>query len=87
MIDVLFVGGTTEYKLGEQAVSAIRKAQELGKKVHVGRVNSKKRVEIFNSLKVDSVDGTYLIFGPDTNFPNLERWMKSANDYRQEVFF
>lgn len=87
MIDVLFVGGTTEYKLGEQAVSAIRKAQELGKKVHVGRVNSKKRVEIFNSLKVDSIDGTYLIFGPDTNFPNLERWMKSANDYRQEVFF
>lgn len=87
MIDVLFVGGTTSYKLGDQARQAIRKAQDLGKKVHVGRVNSKRRVEIFNSLKVDSIDGTFLIFGPDTNLPALERWMHSANNYRQEVFF
>lgn len=87
MIDVLFVGGTTSYKLGDEARKAIRKAQELGKKVHVGRVNSKRRVEIFNSLKVDSIDGTFLIFGPNTNFPKLERWVKSANNYRQEVFF
>lgn len=87
MIDVLFVGGTTSYKLGQDARTAIQKAQSLGKKVHVGRVNSRRRVEIFNSLKVDSIDGTFLIFGPDTNFPKLERWMNSANNYRQEVLF
>ena len=77
--DVLFVGGTTEFKLGAEARALVAEAKSRGKFVHVGRVNSRKRIRYASLIGADSVDGTYLVFGPDTNLPKLTRWMNEVN--------
>lgn len=59
-IQAIFIGGSTEWKLSHCAQNIIKTAQLLGKWVHVGRVNSPKRFERFEALKVDSIDGTGL---------------------------
>ena len=59
-IAAIFIGGTTEWKLGPHAKAVIRAAQAIGKYVHVGRVNTPGRFEYFDSLGVDSIDGTGL---------------------------
>lgn len=73
--DVLFIGGTTEFKLGETARELAAHAKKLGMWVHMGRVNSAKRFRYAESIGCDSADGTYLIFGPDTNLPKLMSWV------------
>jgi hypothetical protein len=72
--DVLFVGGSTEFKLGLGA-HAIAAAQARRKWVHMGRVNSYKRLRVAAALGCDSADGTFLKFGPDVNEPRLLRWL------------
>lgn len=57
-IACLFVGGSTEFKLGPIAREAIGIAQSGGLLVHVGRVNSYRRLRRFRELDVDSVDGS-----------------------------
>lgn len=53
----LFVGGTTEWKL--QHMSKLREiAHQYHKTIHVGRVNSGKRVRLCFNSGVDSVDGS-----------------------------
>lgn len=74
--DVLFIGGTTEWKLGPHAIRLIREAQARGKGTHVGRVNSEKRFRAFAAVGVDSVDGTYLTYGPDINLGRLLAWIR-----------
>lgn len=59
--DVLFVGGSTEHKL-EQSYPFIWEAKQRGKWVHVGRVNSAKRIGAF--WMADSCDGTTLAVEP-----------------------
>lgn len=59
-ISAIFIGGTTEWKLGQHAKAVIRAAQAIGKYVHVGRVNTPGRFGYFESLGVDSIDGTGL---------------------------
>ena len=79
LVDWLFVGGSTEWKLGSGAAELIRRAHEAGKRVHVGRVNSRKRWKLFEGLGAESVDGTFIAFGPDANIVRLKRWM--ADDH------
>lgn len=57
-ITALFVGGTTEWKLGEQAARLVREAKHRGKWVHMGRVNSFERMRYARWLGCDSIDGT-----------------------------
>lgn len=59
-LSAIFIGGTTRFKLGDGAKAVIRTAQAMGKWVHVGRVNTPGRFEYFESLGVDSIDGTGL---------------------------
>ena len=54
----LFVGGSTQWKLGPHAAALIREAKRRGKWVHVGRVNTLRRIAWFKALEVDSIDGT-----------------------------
>lgn len=72
----LFIGGSTEFKLSGTAREATQIAKSERKWVHMGRVNSKKRVKIAREWGCDSVDGTYLAFGPDHNTPRLIRMMQ-----------
>ena len=73
--DVLFLGGSTEWKLGEAAERLTREARARGKGVHMGRVNSRKRLRIAASWGCTSADGTYLTFGPEKNLPKLLGWL------------
>lgn len=75
--DVLFLGGTTEWKLGPEAAELTALAIERGKSVHMGRVNSLKRLRYAQSIGCTSVDGTHLIFAPDKNLPTLLKWLNS----------
>ena len=76
--DVLFIGGTTEWKLGAGAVQLMLEAQARGKWVHMGRVNSFKRYLFAAFAGCDSVDGTFLAFGPTKNLPRLESWISTV---------
>ena len=62
LFDVLFIGGSNEHKLGNGVRNMIELAKSNKKKVHVGRVNSVKRINMFSDC--DSWDGTTLSFEP-----------------------
>lgn len=72
--DVLFVGGSTVYKLSDDAYRISVDAHARGKRVHWGRVNSRRRFAMA-ALSGDSCDGTFLVYGPDTNLPRLLSWV------------
>jgi len=74
--DVLFIGGSTEWKLGPATRDLIKQAKDRGKWVHMGRVNSQRRYRYAHEMGCDSVDGTYLTFGPDINLPKLLTWSR-----------
>jgi hypothetical protein len=73
--DVLFIGGSTDWKLGRWAALLTAAARLNGKHVHMGRVNSLRRMRYATSIGCDSVDGTYLVFAPDKNLPRLLGWV------------
>lgn len=73
--DVLFIGGSTDWKLGPEAASLALVARRKGKRVHMGRVNSYKRLRHAAAIGCDTADGTYLAFGPDVNVPRLRSWL------------
>lgn len=47
----VFIGGDTEWKESLAAVEVIRRAQRMGKHVHIGRVNWQRRFNLFNILR------------------------------------
>jgi hypothetical protein len=77
--DVLFVGGDTEWKLGPAARALVAEAKARGKWVHMGRVNSLRRLRYAAAIGCDSADGTYLAFGPDVNLPTVQGWLRDVN--------
>lgn len=77
--EAFFVGGTTEWKLGEQAADLIRQARSHGKWVHMGRVNGKKRIAYAKSLGCDSADGSSLNWYKDRY---LKEFLYAAFDFR-----
>ena len=78
--DVLFLGGDTIWKLGPHARRLTAEARARGKHVHMGRVNSLKRLRYADAIGCDSADGTFLAFGPDRNLPELLGWLRDVND-------
>jgi hypothetical protein len=77
--DVLFIGGSTAWKLGPAAADLTAQARRHGITVHMGRVNSLKRLRYAASIGCDSVDGTFLAYGPDCNLPKLLCWLAAVN--------
>ncbi len=73
--DVLFIGGDTAWKLGPAAADLALVARRKGKRVHMGRVNSYKRLRHAAAIGCDTADGTFLAFGPDVNLPKLRSWI------------
>lgn len=78
--DVLFIGGDTAWKLGPAARGLVAEAFARGKRVHMGRVNSLRRMRYAAAIGCHSVDGTFLAFGPDRNLPELLGWVRDAHD-------
>lgn len=73
--DVAFLGGDTDWKIGPHARRLAADAKANGKRVHMGRVNSRRRLRIAAQMGCHSADGTYLAFGPDQNLPKLLSWL------------
>jgi hypothetical protein len=53
----VFIGGSDGFKISREAFAAARTAKMLGKWVHVGRVNTAKRVRDWVGI-ADSIDGS-----------------------------
>lgn len=73
--DVLFVGGTTAWKLSEAAYGLAAEAKRRGKWIHLARVNSLRWLQAATIAGYDSADGTILAFGPYVNLIRVERWL------------
>lgn len=56
-IAAIFVGGSDAFKISKEAINAAKTAKILGKWVHVGRVNTSRRVRNWLGL-ADSIDGS-----------------------------
>lgn len=83
--DALFIGGGTDWKLSEAASDLAREAKARGKHIHLGRVNSRKRLLFAKRVGYDSVDGTFLVFGPRVNLPKLLKWLDEVNADRDQL--
>lgn len=79
--DVLFIGGSTEWKLGPAARHIALRAKQHGKRIHMGRVNSEKRFRYARAIGCDSVDGTQLVYGPDRHLPLVLAWTRHNDQY------
>ncbi len=86
-LDALFIGGDTAYKQGPVAASLAQSARERGKWVHVGRVNSFKRLSYWAPI-ADSADGTFLAYSPVQNAARVKEWvdrLRSPSDMKVEA--
>lgn len=83
--DVLFVGGTTDWKLSAGASALAAEARRRGKWCHLGRVNSRRRLHFARAAGYQSADGTYLAFAPDQNSRRLLGWLRELE--RQPLLF
>ena len=84
LFDCLFIGGTAPWKLGRPARQLVRHALQLGKRVHMGRVNSSRRLLYARLIGCHTADGTFLKFrnrlGPTRGLQEMDDW------FRQGVF-
>ena len=71
--DALFIGGSTEWKLSTATDQCIQYAISKRKWVHIGRVNSQRRIKHFQVIGANSVDGTTICYAPDKKFKVLNR--------------
>lgn len=78
-IDCLFVGGSDEWKFSDASVALLAEARERDEWTHMGRVNTERRMTACAGLEIDSMDGTYLKYGPDTNWVNLCGYLDRTN--------
>ena len=78
---VLFLAGQDDWRMGPGGDDLILAAhEEFGISVHVGRVNSERRLLHFASRGVASVDGTYLAYeGMDGGLENIGHWLDAAS--------
>lgn len=74
-IDALFIGGSTEWKLGSEARTIAGYAKALGKWVHMGRVNSRRRMRYAAQIGCDSIDGSGFSKWSSIRLPMAQRWL------------
>lgn len=82
LIDAIFIGGSTEWKMSASAISCIKAAQLMNKHVHVGRVNTPDRFEWCVQLGVDSVDGSGI-----SRYSEMRTKIRDRNSSRQSQLF
>lgn len=76
LIDAIFVGGSTAWKLSQLAAVIILEALSRGLWVHVGRLNSFERIKYFNALGANSFDGGQYSMFPETHIPKTLRYLE-----------
>lgn len=80
-LDCLFLGGSTEWKLSRAAADLAAEARSRRKWVHVGRVNSRRRLHWCWSIQADSCDGTSASMFGDVKLPKYLRWIGELLPY------
>jgi hypothetical protein len=78
-IDAVFIGGDTEWKLSRHACALAYQAKDRGKWVHMGRVNSLKRLRRAAEMGCDSADGTFLRWAPEQNIVRMRGWLEQLS--------
>jgi hypothetical protein len=81
-LDVLFLAGSTRWKLSYTATVVADEAHGRGKSVHLARVNSRVRLAHGEAIDADTADGTYVAFGPLKNLERLRRFQAAARRNR-----
>ena len=76
MVDALFIGGSTAFKLGPVAARTVREAKQRGLHVHMGRANTRRRFKYAYELGCDSLDGSGFSLYPDEKIPAGLRWLR-----------
>lgn len=66
---------STAWKLGPAARGLAAEAGKRHKHVHMGRVNSLRRLRYADAIGCGSADGTFLAHGPDVNLPRVLDWL------------
>jgi len=82
-INAFFIGGSTEWKLGEAAFNLATESKRRGLWVHMGRVNSLKRIRYAHKMGCDSVDGSGYSRFPDQKIPSALNYIGELNRYEQ----
>ena len=83
--DCLFIGGTRlargkdEWKESEAAAGLAKAARNHGLQVHMGRVNSMRRLFRARQMGCTSCDGTFVKHGGDFNAMRLDRMLRNVN--------
>jgi hypothetical protein len=77
-LDAVFIGGSTDWKLGPHARQLVAEAKVRGKLSHCGRVNSRARIRYAAGIGCDSVDGSGWSMWPDLRLPKGLAWIKEA---------
>lgn len=81
--DAFFVGGSTDWKLGKEARQLAIEAKDRGLWVHMGRVNSFRRMRYAKAIGCDSFDGSKFSKFADTYIPRMVGRLNSARAERQ----
>ena len=81
--DAVFIAGDKAFKTSEIAYAIIQEARVRGKHAHIARRNSLKALQEAYDMGADTVDGTFLKYGPDVNWPKMQRWFRRLADYRE----
>lgn len=83
-IAAVFVGGSTEYKIGHDAADCVQFAKGCGKWVHWGRVRSLRRIRHAMALGGDSFDSSIFSRRPAER-ADAVRWVKMTK--QQKIMF
>lgn len=76
----LFIGGSTKFKLSRAAAELVEEAKLHGKTVHMGRVNSFKRLRHAHEIGCDSVDGTGMSRWGDRHLRKFCGWLSQLDE-------
>lgn len=74
----VFIGGSTDYKLGPVVRKIVQWARSENKPVHMGRVNTEKRIRYAVEIGCTSCDGSGFSKWPDKRIPLGIKWIKRA---------
>lgn len=77
-LDCIFIGGSTEWKLSNDAAAIAQAALRQHKWVHMGRVNSMVRMRTAQRFGCGSADGTYLLHEGDAGVENVLAWARDS---------
>jgi len=68
-----------EWKLTPGAARVVAAARARGVDVHMGRVNSLKRLRYAQAIGCTSADGTIIGYAPDVRTPEVQGWLRETD--------